>query len=142
VVPAPGLGVSAYVGQWLPVWASALGKTLLATLPPDRTRTMAPKLAAHGSLGLTMYLADVERTRMTGVAVDREEYLPGVRALAASIPAGEPLQPLGAIWAVGLTPSLADARIETVADELRNLADEVGRRVAAGSENRADAGRG
>ncbi len=128
-VLAPGLGVSAYVGQLLPAWAGALGKALLATLPPDRLRTMAPKMAARSPLGLKAYMSDIEQVRETGVAVDREEYLPGVRALAASVPPGDPLKPLGAVWAVGLTPSLADARLEVVAGELRTLADEIGWRI-------------
>lgn len=128
-VLAPGFGISAYAGQMLPVWAGALGKLLLATLPPKRSRALAPQLAAHGPLKAKAYLGEVEQARAGGVALDREEYLKGVRAMAAAVPPGRPLEPLGAVWAVGLAPALENGRLEALAVELKAVADEIGWRL-------------
>ena len=128
-VLAPGFSVAAYTGQMVPARAGALGKALLASLPPDRALKMARKLAADASIGPAAYLAEVEEARRTKVALDREEYLEGVRALAATVDSGRPLDPLVAVWAVGLAPSLSDVRMEALAPELRALAEEVRRRL-------------
>ena len=128
-VLGPGFGISAYAGQMLPVWAGALGKLLLATLPPKRSRALAPQLAAHGPLKARAYQMEVEQARATGVALDREEYLKGVRAMAAAVPPGGTLEPLGAVWAVGLAPALEDSRMEALALELKAVADEIGWRM-------------
>ena len=128
-VLAPGFGISAYAGQMLPVWAGALGKLLLATLPPKRARALAPQLAAYGPLKSKAYQEEVEQARASGVALDREEYLKGVRAMAAAVPPGGPLEPLGAVWAVGLAPALENGRLEALALELKAVADETGWRL-------------
>ena len=138
-VLAPGFSISAYPGQLVPSWAGALGKVLLAAYPPGRARALAGAMAAHSPLSPAAYLAEVEAARETGVAVDREEYIPGVRALAAAIPNGRPIEPLRAVWAVGLAPSLTDARMKTAAEEIRSLAEEIGRRTSDITDREDDA---
>ncbi|MBU2549670.1 MAG: helix-turn-helix domain-containing protein [Proteobacteria bacterium] len=127
---APGFGVAAYRGQMVPSWAAALGKALLAVLPPERAGRLARTLSAQGPLDLPAYLMEVESARVRGAALDREEYLPGVRAVAAAIPPAGPLEPIGAVWAVGLAPSLDEERLLSLVPEVRALADAVGRRAA------------
>lgn len=129
-VTAPGFGIAAYAGQVLPAWAAALGKVLLAAHPGRRVGRLARDMASHGPLDAQAYLDEVEQTRLTGVALDREEYLPGVRALACPLPITGPLQPFGAVWAVGLAPSLDDRRLTALAPELLDLAGRLRRRIA------------
>ncbi|MEW5724541.1 MAG: helix-turn-helix domain-containing protein [Thermodesulfobacteriota bacterium] len=129
-VLAPGISVAAYPGQLVPAWAGALGKLLLSTRPPRRAKALAGRMAARGPLDEKTYLAEVDQVRVTGVALDREEYIEGVRALAAAVVPAGPLDPLGAVWTVGLAPSLGDARMEALVPELRSLAEEVGWRMA------------
>lgn len=129
-VLAPGFSIAAYRGQMLPVWAAALGKTLLASLPPRRAKALAPSMAAHSPLSPADYWEEVQTTRRTGVGLDREEYLQGVRALATAVGPDQPLEPLKTIWAVGLAPALDDARLADLAIDLKTLADEIGRRTA------------
>ncbi|MEW6263117.1 MAG: IclR family transcriptional regulator C-terminal domain-containing protein [Thermodesulfobacteriota bacterium] len=137
-VLAPGFSIAAYAGQWLPAWAGALGKLLLAALPPDRAEALAPRMAAQGPLGLEAYLAEVDQARQSQVALDREEYLKGVCALAAAVASGRPLEPLTAVWTVGLAPSLTGARMKDLTPEVRSLAEEIGRRLAHSEENGHD----
>ena len=143
-IRAPGFSISAFSGQLVPAWAGALGKLLAATTPPVQVRKKASWIAGKGPLDMKTFLAEVEETRIAGAAFDREEYINGVRALAARIPLNEPFQPLGAVWAVGLAPSLDDARLRLLGPELKSLAEEIGRRAADlkrmddGSKNQAD----
>ena len=128
-VLAPGFSVSAYPGQIIPSWSSALGKVLLSTHPPQHSRPLARHLAARVPLTTSQYLEEVNQVRQTGVALDHEEYIPGVSALAAAVPDSSRWQPLGAVWVVGLAPSLDDARMARITPELKSLAEEVGRRM-------------
>jgi len=121
-VVAPGFGLAAYSGQVLPAWIGALGKLLLASLDPEQARRLTPAVQAHSPLAKKDYLAELERTRISGAALDQEEYLPGVSALAAALPSGRPLR---AVWAVGLAPALDLARLEELTPEIRDLAAQV-----------------
>lgn len=118
---APGLGVSAYQGQLVPVWAGALGKILLAYLPPDFGGALLDEFVSQSPLNRKEYLEEVEAARKTGIAADRDEYLRGITALAGFIPPAHPLEPLGAIWAVGLTPSLDGGRLIQLAPKLKDI---------------------
>ncbi|MFH1137952.1 MAG: IclR family transcriptional regulator [Pseudomonadota bacterium] len=129
-VRAPGFGISAYAGQLVPAWAGALGKILAAALPPARVRQLASRMAAKGPVPPRAYLQEIEAVRSSGVSYDRGEYIVGVRALAALVRPDGPFQPLGAVWAVGLAPSLDDGRLEALGPELKALAEEIGRRAA------------
>jgi IclR family acetate operon transcriptional repressor len=134
-VLAPGFSISAYPGQWLPVWAPALGKALLASIPQGRMKRLARPMADRGPLDRRTFLAHVEAARAEGVALDREEYLSGVRALAALIPPLGSLEPQGAVWAVGFSSDLSDARMATLAPRIKRLAETVGRDAARLREN-------
>jgi hypothetical protein len=125
VVQAPEFSISAYPGQMVPAWAGALGKVLLAGLPPERSRTLINGMYSRGPLSQSAYQSEVLEARERGVAFDREEYLEGVRALAAPIPPKGPLDLMSAVWAVGLAPALNDQRLEALAPEIKNLAGAV-----------------
>ena len=130
-VLAPGLGVSAYAGQMMPARASALGKVMLAALPEQRVRKVAAALAADMPVSREALLDEVDEVRAAGVALDREEYLPGVRALAAAVPGGGAHGPLAAVWTVGLSRQLDDARLSELGPEVLSLARRIGERVSA-----------
>jgi DNA-binding IclR family transcriptional regulator len=63
------------------------------------------------------FLKEVAKAKEEGYAVDDEEYMAGVRAIAASIRA--PSAPPAAIWAVGFTSTLDGKKMETVISEIR-----------------------
>jgi DNA-binding IclR family transcriptional regulator len=73
------------------------------------------------------YVTELEQVREKGYAVDDEEYIMGVRAVAS------PLTGLGqlrsAIWAVGFKASLNDAKMKTLASETHKAAKTISRRI-------------
>ena len=135
-VLAPGFSISAYAGQMVPVWAGALGKLLLASMPPRRAQTLVERMAEKSRLDQKAYLAEVRQARKAGVALDREEYIEGVRALAAAVPSRKPQAVLRAVWVVGLAPAMDEARLAVLSPELVSLGREIGWRTDALEENR------
>jgi DNA-binding IclR family transcriptional regulator len=124
-VVAPGLGLRAYAGLELPVWAGALGKVLLASLPPEQSKPMIPRLAARSPLSRPVYEEEVQAARRIGAAVDRDEYIPGVSALAAALPQAGLLAPVRAVWTVGLSPSLNQERMSELIPVVKRLAEDI-----------------
>jgi IclR family KDG regulon transcriptional repressor len=84
------LRMHSYVGQKIPIHASALGKVLLTFGPEDMRENLLEKGSlkryTDGSVTEPAELrAEVERIRKQGYAEDREESVPGVRCVAAPI---------------------------------------------------------
>jgi len=85
----PLLAVSALGGS-IPLHCSASGKVLLASLPPARLALLRSRLAlpAMTENSLTTWAAldrEIESVRRSGVAFDREEYRPGICAVAVAL---------------------------------------------------------
>ncbi len=115
---AKPLKISAPPGTSIPLLAGAVGKVFLAGLPRPRAAALIREqgLQAYTPRSITdrrRYLEELATVRRRGFAVDREEYLPGVRAVAVALgtPAGLPL----ALWVVGLADTLGDAALEAIA---------------------------
>lgn len=115
-------------GTRLPLLAGATGKAFLSLLDEKVAREIVRRV------GLTKYtfksvtdpkkfLKEVEETKKRGYAIDDEEYLLGVRAVAA------PVRTIShapvAIWAVGFTSSLHDQKMEMAISEIRLAAQEI-----------------
>ena len=79
------------------------------------------------------YLDELRTVRRDGFAVDNEEYISGVRAVASLISAGGRRN--AAIWVVGFTPSMTDEKMATTAVETRRAAEAIGR-ILDGREER------
>lgn len=117
--------ISAPPGTSIPIFAGAVGKVFLAGLPRPRAEALIRQqgLPAYTPRTITdrrRYLEELETVRRRGFALDREEYLPGVAAVAVSLgsPAGLPL----ALWVVGLAEAMDDTALESIAEETQNAA--------------------
>ena len=124
------LKITAPVGTRIPLLAGAIGKVFLASLPADRAgewiRTgNLRRFTSNTITDATRYLQEVEKARRDGYALDDEEYIQGVRAVAAPITNGG--SRISAIWVVGFTPSMNDQNIKRVAQETRKTAEAIGR---------------
>jgi IclR family KDG regulon transcriptional repressor len=120
------LKITAPVGARIPLLAGAIGKVFLAALPEDRVRTV--KLRRFTSNSITdpqRYLEQVEQARRDGYALDDEEYIQGVRAVAAPIANG--VSRISAIWVVGFTASMSDENMRRIATETKRTAAAIGR---------------
>lgn len=119
-------------GTRLPLLAGATGKAFLSMLEESVAREIIRKmgLVRYTAKSVTepkRFLREVEVARERGYAIDDEEYLLGVRAVAAPIPI--PSHPPVAIWAVGFTSSLTDEKMEMIISEVQKAAREINRAV-------------
>jgi len=98
------LKISALPGTTLPIMAGAVGKLFLSRFDEEEARRIIRNQGLRkftpASIGSeAVYLDQLNEVREKGYALDKEEYLPGVRAVAVGIDnlRGMPL----AIWVVG-----------------------------------------
>jgi len=125
--------ISSPIGTSLPLLAGAMGKIFLSAMTPVDARAylmanppnqFTPKTITDPNT----YLKTLEAVRETGIAFDDEEYIAGVRAVAA------PIHPQGAyfpaIWVVGFTASMEDEKIPAIITQLRAAALQINTTLA------------
>jgi len=129
--------ITSSVGTRIPLLAGATGKVLMALLGEDEVRriVLARGLAAYTPRTVTdpeSYFEKIREARQRGYATDDEEYIEGVRAVAAAVRTS----PESAVWVVGLTASMTDEKMERIAAETAAAAAAIGRALepAAGEE--------
>jgi DNA-binding IclR family transcriptional regulator len=103
------LKISAPPGTSISLLAGALGKVYLASLSEDQTAEFIqerelPRFTDKTITDKRNYIAEISQVRQNGYAVDDEEYLPGVKAIAVSVGnrRGLPL----ALWVVGFAGAM------------------------------------
>lgn len=112
------LKISASVGTTLPLLAAAVGKVFLAEETAERVEQIVgadglPRWTENSIVDMNTYLAELEQVRRLGYAVDLEEYIPGIRAVAIAVRnlRGLPM----AIWAVGMSANLGKDQMKRIA---------------------------
>ena len=126
------LKISAPVGTTLPLLAGAIGKVFLSRLSQDRASEMlrSQEMVRYTDRTITdqtLFLEQVSQARINGYACDDEEYLAGVRAVAAPI-ANNGHTP-AAVWVVGFKASLNRAKVEILCRQTKAAAEAIGRRL-------------
>jgi DNA-binding IclR family transcriptional regulator len=111
------LKISSPPGTSIPLLAGAVGKVFLAQQDIYQVRKLIherrlPQFTEHTIIMEQEYLEELEKVRKQGYALDNEEYLPGVRAVAVALGnhRGLPL----AIWVVGFADSFRDEVIPLI----------------------------
>lgn len=122
---AKPLKISSPPGTSIPLLAGAVGKVFLAQQRQDQALKI---INEHGLTQFTRrsivkkddYLAELEKVRRQGYAVDDEEYLAGVKAVAVALgnQRGLPL----AMWVVGFADAMGVSVIPGIAEETRRAA--------------------
>jgi IclR family pca regulon transcriptional regulator len=84
------IDLNLHVGARLPAYCTSLGKVLLAWLPENEraTRLQQADLTRRGPNTLTSMrelMAELERVRVNGLAINNEELAYGLRAIAAPV---------------------------------------------------------
>ena len=84
------IDLNLHVGSRLPAYCTAMGKALLAFVPPERFEEILDgvELVARGPntiTGRAALRAEMQRVRATGVAVNNEELAYGLRSVAAPV---------------------------------------------------------
>jgi len=126
------LKITAPVGSTIPMFAGAVGKVFLASMDEDQAAKIVrskglPRFTENSIVDAKLYLKELMIVKEKGYAVDDEEYILGVRAVAS------PLMGLGqlrsAIWAVGFKASLDDMKMNILAAETHTAAETISRRI-------------
>jgi len=122
--------ITAPIGAVIPLTAGATGKVLLASLTDVCARDVIhtkglKRYTRHTITDPDQYLLEIKRVREIGCAWDDEEYIIGVRAVAALIQAGQ-AQPL-ALWVVGFKSNIRDDKMEMLAEAVKSTANILGR---------------
>lgn len=125
--------ITAPVGTGIPLLAGATGKVFLASMPDDQAIELLQATGLHRFTANTItdparYLDQLKAVRKDGYALDDEEYIPGVRAVAAPVRGqGQ----LAAIWVVGFTPRLNAEKMKPVALRTKLTAEALGQEIQA-----------
>lgn len=126
------LKITAPVGTTIPMLAGAVGKVFLASMDDEQVRKIVkskglPRFTANSIVDTASYFQELKQVREQGFAVDDEEYILGVRAVAS------PLIGLGqlrsAIWIVGFKASLDEKKMKTLTGETHKAAKTISRRI-------------
>ena len=130
--------LSSRPGMELPKFAAATSKILLAALPPEEAAaalagTELPRFTKRSITDPARFLDEVERTRTRGYATDDEEYLSGVKAVAAAIHCDDPC--MLALWVPGFASRLSGDRLTRAGEEVRKTAEIISRQARSLTNN-------
>ena len=115
-------------GTRLPLLAGATGRVLLSQIDKEEAREIIKRKGLVHYTPKTVidqrqFLREIEQVKEKGYAIDDEEYIQGVRAIAA--PLVFPSSPPAALWVVGFTSTLDDQKVKTVIREIQEAVQEI-----------------
>lgn len=121
--------VKSHVGQRFPVNCSALGKSLVAWMAPERLDVVIANIAFEKRMPKTVTNASDFRLQLTevrcrGWALDDEEQAPNCRCVAAPIRDRDGVV-VAAISAVGTLEQVKDGRLESLAAQVIDVASAI-----------------
>jgi DNA-binding IclR family transcriptional regulator len=121
------------VGRRVPSYCSALGKVLLAYLPPDELEVVLSSISFNRHTPTTITDRDqlrrhLQAVREAGYSLDDEEYVPGVRCVAAPV-FNHRGQVVAAVSIAGPSVRLTRERILSLVDPLKATAEAISRNL-------------
>ena len=124
--------ITAPVGTTIPLLAGAVGKAFLAALDSQQALKIInskglPRFTENSITDSTSYYEALKQVREKGYAVDDEEYILGVRAVASALKGLGQLK--SAIWVVGFKASLDEKKMKPITKEIQNAAEAISRRI-------------
>jgi DNA-binding IclR family transcriptional regulator len=138
--------IGSQAGVRIPLLAGALGKLFLADTKEDGEilevlrESGIPRFTENTITDPQAYLEEIGRVRERGYALDDEEYLRGVRAVA--VPVRKYGETVAALWVVGFTSQMLDDVIDRFRRELTKASAIISRLLSSGaSEGPVPAGR-
>ena len=133
------LRLSSRPGMEIPRFAAAPGKVFLASLPPDQARAALgdgplPRFTERSITDPAQFMREVDLAWARGYALDDEEYLKGVRAVAAPVRCGA--ETVAALWVAGFASRLTDGRLRHAADLTVRAAEAISRALSPPAAHR------
>lgn len=129
VVESPNeMKITSPPGTRIPLLAGAAGKVFLSQLEQRKVKEILKRMeliryTKNSIVDPKRFLEEVEEAKRNGYAVDDEEYLLGVRAVASPIQGISGTQ--AAIWVVGFTSRLNDEKMKRVVEKICETTDEI-----------------
>lgn len=132
------LKITSPIGTRVPLLAGAIGKAFLASMEESKAAALlrAAGLRRFTEKSITdpnLYMEKVGAARTSGYGLDDEEYIQGVRAVAAMI--HNPGQQVSAVWVVGFTPSMSAEKLPGIASATKRAADAISQKIHLRSFN-------
>jgi len=130
------LKISSPVGTKLSIMAGASGKMFLSAMTDEELIAFIEDKGLHQYTENSItdkdaFVKEIQEIRRLGYSLDREEYLKGIRAIAALI--YQDGKPVGAIWSVGFSNSMIDERLNHMIRNLRHTADQISAKLSYSS---------
>lgn len=112
--------ISSPIGTALPLLAGAVGKVFLSAMPVPEAAAYVNthplrRFTSQTIVDPDMYLEELETVKKRGYALDDEEYLAGVRAVAVGLSPKAGLLP--ALWVVGFKAGMSDDLMPGIIDQ-------------------------
>ncbi|HPP07016.1 MAG TPA: IclR family transcriptional regulator [Syntrophorhabdaceae bacterium] len=125
--------ISSQVGTKIPLPAGATGKILFSTMKDDEILSFLgknglQKFTKNSITDVNAFLKEIRKARKTGYAVDYEEYLKGVNAIATYV--HQHNDPLAFIWIVGFSNSLTRNKIKETIKPLKEVSKTISERLS------------
>jgi len=123
------------IGMRMPLLAGAGGKALLAQMTDAEvddilSNNKLQKFTPNSCINKKKYKAMIKNVCKDGIAIDMEEYIEGIRALAVPLSVNKNgVQ--AAIWAVGLKKQIKEKNMPRTAAHLKKIAAEIEIRLAS-----------
>jgi DNA-binding IclR family transcriptional regulator len=126
------LKITAPVGATIPMLAGAVGKVFLASMDEEQARKIVmsnglPRFTDNSIVDEAAYFKELKQVSEKGFAVDDEEYILGVRAVASPLVGLGQLQ--SAIWIVGFKASLDEKKMKILTGQTRKAARTISQRI-------------
>lgn len=124
------------IGMRIPLLAGAGGRALLSQLPDSEldnilSKNKLEKFTPYSCKSKKKFKKMIKAVRYDGVAVDREEYIEGIRAIAVPLIINRNGL-YAAIWTVGLKRQIKDGIISQYSKYLKKIAKEIERKLTSG----------
>lgn len=132
------LKVSTKPGTQVPIFAGAAGRIFLAfherAMVEELVRGSGlPRYTDNSITDPDEYLKELEKVRQEGVALDREEYIRDVRAVAAPIFHGTKMRKriVAGVWVVGLSSSFSLEKMDRAVGLVKDATAEISRVISS-----------
>ena len=115
-------------GTRLPLLSGATGRVILSQIEREKTKEIIQKKGLTRYTSRTVmdpkqFLKEIELVNKRGYAMDDEEYITGVRAIA--VPLISTSSAPAALWVVGFTSTMDDQKVKTVIREIQETIQEI-----------------
>lgn len=125
--------ITSPVGTSMPLQAGAVGKLFLSHMDPRDLRKYLHenplvRYTSKTTIDSDLYTEELEEVRKKGYALDDEEYISGVRAVAASVKRYGAYLP--AIWVVGFKASMSDKKLDPIIEQTKAAADKITKKLS------------